>query len=99
MNCGKRHGLRRQYNHNCPFAAHLVSQGDNMSMPVSRSPQLSILIVNWNGRDMLRRLLASIDASRGDLAVQTIVVDNGSADGSAEMVAGEFPSVILVRNS
>jgi len=48
---------------------------------------------------MLRNFLASVDASRGDLAVQTIVVDNGSADGSAEMVAGEFPNVILQRNA
>jgi hypothetical protein len=68
-------------------------------MPVSRTSQLSILIVNWNGRDMLRNLLASIDATRGDLAVQTIVVDNASADESAEMVAGEFPGVVLQRNT
>jgi N-acetylglucosaminyl-diphospho-decaprenol L-rhamnosyltransferase len=70
-----------------------------MPMPVSRTPQLSILIVNWNGRDMLRKLLASIDASRGDLVVQTIVVDNSSADGSAEMVGEEFPNVVLRRNA
>ena len=37
--------------------------------------------------------------ARGDLVVQTIVVDNGSGDGSAEMVAAEFPTVILQRNS
>ncbi len=70
-----------------------------MAMPVSWTPQLSILIVNWNGRDMLRNLLASIDGARGDLAVQTIIVDNGSVDGSTEMVAGEFPNVILQRNT
>jgi len=70
-----------------------------MSASVSNSLQLSILIVNWNGRDMLRNLLASIDSTRGGLAVQTIVVDNASVDGSADMVAGEFPDVILQRNS
>jgi N-acetylglucosaminyl-diphospho-decaprenol L-rhamnosyltransferase len=66
---------------------------------VSESPQLSILIVNWNGREMLRDLLASIDVTRGDLAIQTIVVDNASSDGSAEMVEREFPAVRLERSS
>ena len=65
---------------------------------MSSFPQLSILIVNWNGREMLRNLLASIDSTRGGIAVETIIVDNASADGSAEMVAAEFPGVILQRN-
>jgi N-acetylglucosaminyl-diphospho-decaprenol L-rhamnosyltransferase len=70
-----------------------------MFPPVNRTPQLSILIVNWNGRDMLRNLLASISATAGDLAIQTIVVDNASADQSPEMVASEFPDVTLDRNT
>jgi len=70
-----------------------------MPAQVSETPELSILIVNWNGREMLRNLLASIDASRGVLAVQTIVVDNASADDSANMVANEFPAVVLQRNT
>ncbi len=60
---------------------------------------LSILIVNWNGREILRNLLASIEATRGTLRVQTIVVDNASADGSADLVAAKFPSVVLLRNT
>jgi hypothetical protein len=59
---------------------------------------LSILIVNFNGGDMLRNLLASIESTRGDLAVQTIVVDNASADASANVVE-TFPGVILLRNT
>ncbi len=65
---------------------------------MSQSPALSILIVNWNGKEILRNLLASIERARGDLLVQTIVVDNASADGSAELAAAEFPGVILHRN-
>ncbi len=61
-------------------------------------PDLSICIVNWNGRELLRQCLASIDAGRGALQVETIVVDNGSTDGSAEMVAQEFPWVVLHPN-
>jgi GT2 family glycosyltransferase len=62
-------------------------------------PDLSILIVNWNGTVMLRQLLASIQSTRGNLRVQTIVVDNASTDGSPDMVAKEFPDVVLIRNS
>ena len=65
---------------------------------MSRAFDLSILIVNFNGGDMLRNLLASIESTRGDLAVQTIVVDNASADGSANIVE-TFPGVILLRNT
>jgi hypothetical protein len=60
---------------------------------------LSICIVNWNTRDLLRDCLASIRAyppKGADLEI--IVVDNDSADGSADMVAEEFPEVDLVRH-
>ncbi len=62
----------------------------------SSSPDLSVLIVNWNVRDLLRDCLRSIDAGRGGLALEVIVVDNASADGSAGMVAAEFPWVMLI---
>lgn len=56
---------------------------------------LSIVIVSWNVRDLLRRCLASISALRSPL-IEIIVVDNGSTDGSAAMVRDEFPTVNLV---
>ncbi len=59
---------------------------------------LTIIIVNWNTRELLRNCLASILGHAGSLAIQTIVVDNQSADGSAAMVAEEFPSVVLVNS-
>lgn len=55
-----------------------------------------VLIVNWNGREDLRACLASLAAqTERDFAV--LVVDNGSADGSAEMVRREFPGVRLLQ--
>jgi GT2 family glycosyltransferase len=57
---------------------------------------LSIIIVNWNVRDLLRDCLRSIDAGRGGLALEVIVVDSASTDGSAEMVTTEFPWVRLI---
>lgn len=59
---------------------------------------LSVCIVNWNTRELLRACLESIEAARGRLAVQVIVVDNASADGSAQMVRESFPSVELIAN-
>jgi GT2 family glycosyltransferase len=55
----------------------------------------SFLVPSWNGLEVLREALRA-------LAVQTVpcevvVVDNGSADGTAEAVAAEFPDVVLVR--
>ena len=57
---------------------------------------LSIIIVNWNVRDLLRECLRSLDAGRGALALEVIVVDSASADGSVEMVGAEFPWVRLI---
>lgn len=56
---------------------------------------LSLVIVSWNVRDLLRRCLCSILA---DLTckLEAIVVDNASTDGSAAMVRDEFPSVRLI---
>jgi len=58
--------------------------------------QLSIVIVSWNVRDLLRDCLHSIEQTQGDLAVETIVLDSASTDGSPEMVATEFPQVALI---
>ncbi len=57
---------------------------------------LSIIIVNWNVRDMLVDCLASIEANRGALAVQTIVVDSASTDDSVPMLREHFPWVELL---
>lgn len=61
-------------------------------------PDLSICVVNWNGKELLEPCLRSIEDARAGLRVETIVVDNGSSDGSADLVARRFPGVILLRN-
>lgn len=62
------------------------------------APSVSIVIVNWNTRDLLRDCLRSIEREAGDVAVETIVIDNNSADGSVEIVRREFPEVRLIVN-
>ena len=62
--------------------------------------ELSVVIVNWNVREMLRACLSSIFAGWNDDPgrLEVIVVDNASPDGSAEMVRTDFPQVILIEN-
>ncbi len=57
---------------------------------------LGIVIVNWNTRDYLCRCLQTVYASEGDFSYDVVVVDNGSTDGSTEMVAETFPQVTLI---
>ena len=60
---------------------------------------LSILIVNWNTRDLLRACLLSLQQACAAIEHEIIVVDNASADDSAPMVSDEFPDVKLVANT
>lgn len=71
--------------------------------------RVSVILVSYNTRDLLRRALASVlrapdsaappaAGAAGPGSVECVVVDNASRDGSAEMVAAEFPQVILVRS-
>ncbi len=62
------------------------------------TPDLAIVILNWNTCDLLRDCLASVYANRG-LTFQACVVDNASTDGSPEMVEREFPQARLIRNA
>ena len=59
---------------------------------------LGIIIVNWNTRDLLRDCLKSLAAAQGDFSFKTVVVDNASSDGSAEMVQREFPDVLVIAS-
>jgi GT2 family glycosyltransferase len=57
---------------------------------------VSVCIVSWNIKELLRDCLNSLKAQAGDVRYETIVVDNDSNDGSADMVRQEFPWVKLV---
>jgi N-acetylglucosaminyl-diphospho-decaprenol L-rhamnosyltransferase len=58
---------------------------------------VTVAIVSLNTRDLLAACLRSVFASTG-VSLDVWVVDNRSTDGSAEMVARDFPSARLVRN-
>lgn len=59
----------------------------------------SVIIVSWNAREYLRRCLQSIRIHTSDILYEVIVIDNGSHDGTPEMVRTEFPWVQLLPNS
>lgn len=63
-----------------------------------KTPELSIVIINFNGREFLKACLSSIRENLLSPEVETIVVDNSSSDGSLELVKENFPGVKLIRN-
>ncbi|HEY9089557.1 MAG TPA: glycosyltransferase, partial [Anaerolineaceae bacterium] len=59
---------------------------------------VSVIVVNWNTRQLLRDCIESILAHSDGYAVEIVVVDNHSTDGSVEMVREEYPAVHLIAN-
>jgi GT2 family glycosyltransferase len=64
---------------------------------------VSVIVVNWNRRAFLQECLASIAKQvtydGESFPAEVLVVDNGSEDGSPELVMAEFPAVRLIRNT
>ena len=65
---------------------------------MSSSIEVSVVIVSFNTCDLLRNCLRSVFEHTADVSFEVIVSDNGSTDGSVEMVRNEFPQVVLVEN-
>jgi hypothetical protein len=60
---------------------------------------ISIIIVNWNTKDLLRNCLNSINETLQNITLEIIVVDNASLDGSVAMLREEFPQVAIIENT
>ncbi len=54
------------------------------------SPTVSVVVVNWNRRELLRSCLQSLSSQKFKGSFEVVLVDNGSTDGSADMAAAEF---------
>ncbi len=61
--------------------------------------KVSIIIVSWNVREDLIRCLGSIKKNQPGEEFETIVIDNGSTDGTVEAVARNFPEVVMLTNN
>ena len=59
---------------------------------------ISVVIVGWNAKHYLELCLDSLADSATCRSMEIIVVDNASTDGSAEMIAAQFPAVKVIRS-
>lgn len=62
------------------------------------APDLTVIIVSFNTRDLLCDCLRSLRRVALEVAIERIVIDNASADGSADAVAAQFPEVTLIHS-
>ncbi len=63
------------------------------------SIDVSIIIVNFNTKNLLKNCLTSVIKNSQDIKYEIIISDNGSSDGSIEMIKKDFPEVILIENN
>src|SRR5450759_398996 len=61
-------------------------------------PDISVVVVNYNTAHLLGELFAALEASRGALKLQVIVIDNASRDGSVDILRTKCPNVKLIEN-
>ena len=59
---------------------------------------LSVILLNYNTRDLTKKCLRSVFDSSTDYRFEVIIADNGSTDGSIEMIKNDFPNVKLIEN-
>jgi GT2 family glycosyltransferase len=70
-----------------------------MSARDPSAPGLSVVVLSWNTRELLGACLSALARDTAREPREILVVDNGSRDGSAEMVARDFPTVRLLHNA
>ncbi|MEX1190259.1 MAG: glycosyltransferase family 2 protein [Bacteroidia bacterium] len=62
------------------------------------NPDVSVVIVSYNVKDLLEKCLDSIYSQHSKLSLEVIVLENASSDGSADFIEWKYPQVTLVRN-
>lgn len=62
-------------------------------------PDVTVVVVNYNTGHLLERFFAALDAARGELNLQVIVVDNASRDNSVDILRLQYPPTELVVNA
>jgi len=77
---------------------HPVTGTENILAKVDYVPDLSIILVCWNNKDYLEPCLNSLYDSKLQYSFDVVVVDNGSTDGSQQMLREKFPQVKIIQN-
>ncbi|MEM9269456.1 MAG: glycosyltransferase family 2 protein, partial [Pseudomonadota bacterium] len=65
---------------------------------MTQDPDLTVIIVSYNTRDLTLKALETLYANTTRTAFHTVVLDNASGDGSADAIAAAFPQVELIRS-
>lgn len=60
--------------------------------------KISVIIVSWNTRELLAKALHSLPCDNAEPELEIFVVDNGSQDGSVEMIRTLFPDATMIEN-
>ena len=63
-----------------------------------KNPKLSIVVLNHNTKDLLYDCLVSLEKVKDEVVFRIIVSDNGSTDGSLEMLEHDFPEVVVIKS-
>lgn len=75
-----------------------VMPGPSSTAETGSAPELSIVVVSWNCREILARCLRAVFESRMEMPFEVIVVDNASTDGTPQEIPRLFPEVRLLAN-
>jgi GT2 family glycosyltransferase len=67
--------------------------------PAISQPDVTVVVVTYNAVHLLGRMFAALDAGRGDLKLQVIVVDNASRDNSVELLRTLYPDAEVITNT
>ena len=59
--------------------------------------KISVVILNWNGKELMEKFLPSVIEYSPENIAEIVVADNGSTDGSLDMLRKKFPSVRLIE--
>ena len=66
---------------------------------MSNTPLVSVVTVTFNSAEHILGCVGSVSRSAGTMAIEHIVIDNASRDGTGALVRSEFPNVLLVENA
>jgi len=70
----------------------------SLAKPAASGADLSTIIVNYNTATLLPKMMDALRLASSGLKVQTIIVDNASADGSVAQIRRQFPEALLIAN-
>jgi GT2 family glycosyltransferase len=80
------------------YSSGMTSPVSKQPGPEQEHPLISVVIISWRMKSLLERMLQSLFLHCGGLDMEVFCVDNGSNDGTAEMVRDSFPQVRLILN-